>query len=221
MKVRGVAIVAGLVMTTACGGAEGTRNEQAARQIEQGAEKIQQGAETMAEGAKRGSADMAAGLQQMAQGLQQMAQGAAKAVPYESLIALLPEIPGWTRGEPKGESVTAPMAFSRAEARYTNDGGRMTVEITDTALSQFLIAPISMFLSSGYAEQSTDGFKRATRVAGQPGFESWSTPSRRGEVTVFVASRYLVKASADDVADVATARQAVEAVDFGKLAALQ
>jgi hypothetical protein len=38
---------------------------------------------------------------------------------------------------------------------------------------------------------------------------------------VLVANRFLVKASGDDVAGVEVVRQAVERVDFGKLAALK
>ncbi len=216
-----IAVVAALVAMSACGGSERARNEEAARQLEKGAQQVQQGAGKMAEGARQGSADLARGLQQMAQGLQQMAQSSTPAVPFETLIPFLPEIPGWTRGEPKGESVTTPMTHSRAEARYTMGESRLTLVIADTALSGLLTAPLAMFLESGYEERDDHGFKRATKVGGHPGMEDWNTPSKRGEVTVLVAQRFLVKATAHDVASIDVVRKAVETVDIGKLAALK
>ncbi len=129
---------------------------------------------------------MAAGLQKMAQGFQQMAQGAAKPVDFEQLKSALPEVGGWTRANPRGEQVNMPVAISRAEARYTKDNSRVELEIVDTALSQLLLAPVSMFLGSGYSERSDDGFKRAAKIGGQPGFEEWNTDNKRGEVTAVV-----------------------------------
>jgi hypothetical protein len=208
-----------LVISAGCGPA--SRNEEANRQMEQGAQQIQRGAETMAAGAKRGASEMASGVQEMARGLRQMAQGSATPVPYESLVAFVPEIPGWTRSEPRGENLSRPIAYARAEARYTQGTSRVRLEIIDTALSQILIAPVSMFLAAGYAERSTDGFKRAATIGGHPGAEDWNTRSRRGEVMVLVANRFLVKARGDDVTGVEVVRQAVEAVDLGKLAALK
>ena len=219
--IRRVAVLAALGSMAACGRSEQARNDEATRQIEKGAQQVQRGAGTMAEGARQGSAEMAEGLQQMAQGLRQMAQESATPVPVESLIALLPEIPGWTRSEPRGESVTAPMAHSRAEARYTTGESRLTLAIADTALSGILTAPLAMFLKSGYAERDGDGFKRATTVAGHPGVEDWNTPSKRGEVTVLVADRFVIKATAHDVPSIDVVRKAVETVDIGKLAALK
>ena len=218
--IRRVGFAGVLAAAAACGG-ERARNEEASRQIEQGAAKVQQGAGTMAAGAKKGSAEMAEGLQQMAKGAQQMAQAAARPVPFESLVALLPEIPGWTRSEPRGGSATTPIPSSRAEARYVMDDDRLALTITDTALSQFLLAPISMFLHTGFAERDADGFKRATTIGGHPGFEDWNAPAHRAEVTVVVGGRYIVKASAEDVPGVEVARKAVESVDLTRLAGLQ
>ncbi len=218
---RRMALMAALVSMAACGGSEPPRNEEAVRQVEKGAEQMQQGAEKGAEGARQGSAEMAQGLQQMARGLQQMAQGSTTAVPFESLMVFLPEIPGWTRSEPKGESVSTPMAYSRAEARYTMGKSRLTLEIADTALSQLLTAPLAMFLSSGYAERSSDGFKRAMTLKGHPGMEDWNEPSKRGEVTVLVAQRFTIKGTGHDVASIDVVRAAVDTVDIGKLATLK
>lgn len=219
---RRLAVIAAIAALVACGRGDRTAESDTARQqVEQGAGKVQQGAQTIAEGAKKGSAEMAAGLQQMAGGLKEMARQSAKPVPFEALMPLLPEIPGWSRGEPRGESGTMPMAYSRVEARYTSGDRVLTMEITDTALSQFLLAPLSMFLASGYAERSNDGFKRSVTVGGHPGFEDWNAQARRAHVTVVVGGRYVVEASADDVDGIDVARQAVDAVDLSRFARLQ
>jgi len=217
---RPVAIVVALLVAGACGSPP-ARNDQATKQVEQGARQMQQGAETMAEGARRGATEMARGLEQMARGLQQMTQGSATAVPFEALVALLPEIPGWTRTEPRGETVSRPVTYSRAEARYSMGESRLQLVITDTALSPILIAPVKMFLAAGYAERSLDGFKRAATIGVHPATEDWNARSKRGEVTALVGDRFLVKASGDDVPSLDVVRKAVEAVDLGKLAALK
>jgi hypothetical protein len=221
MSFRAFVVSAAVVGAAACGGSEQRQAEEAAKQMEQGAEQMKQAAEQIAKGAQDSSAQMAQGLQQMAQGFQQMAQGAAKPVDYEQLKASLPEIDGWTMSDARGEQVNMPVAISRAEARYSRDQSRVELEIVDTALSQLLLAPMSMFLASGYSERSDDGFKRATKIAGQPGMEDWNTRTRRGEVTAVVANRFIVKATGHQVENIDTVRGAVEAVDVAKLAALK
>jgi X-X-X-Leu-X-X-Gly heptad repeat protein len=206
----------------ACGKSQQQQQaDEAAKKVEQGAQQMQQGADKMAQGAKAGSQQMAEGLAQMAQGFQQMAQGAVKTVDYEQLKALLPDVAGWTKSDVKGQQMSMPVATSHAEARYHKDDSHIDLEITDTALSQLLLAPLSMFLASGYSERSDDGFKRATKVGGQPGMEEWNVSSKRGEITAVVANRYIVKATGHDVDGIDPVRKVVEAVDVSKLAALK
>ena len=205
----------------ACGSSQQQQAEEAAKKMEQGAQQMQKAAEQMAKDAQGSSAQMAAGLQQMAQGFQQMAQGTAKPVDFEQLKSALPEVSGWSRTNPRGEQVNMPVAISRAEARYTKDKSRVELEIVDTALSQLLIAPVSMFLTSGYSERSDDGFKRSAKIGGQPGFEEWRNDDKRGEVTAVVANRFIVKCTGHQVESLDTVRGVVESVDLGKLATLK
>jgi hypothetical protein len=202
-------------LVLACAGACGKSAQQ--KQAEDAAKNLQQAAQQMANGG------MAQGMQQMAQGLQQMAQGNpnAKAVDYEALKGLLPEVSGWARSDEKGEQLSMPVAYSHAEAQYLKDDARVHLEITDTALSQILIAPMSMFLATGYSERSDDGFKRATKVGGQPGMEDWEAKSKHAEVTALVGNRFVVSGKGDDVDSVDTVRKVVESVDFAKLSALK
>lgn len=216
-------IVAGAVLTLSmgCGGSQDQQQSQGAEQLKQGAATMQQGAEAVAKATGQSADQMAQGLQQMAQGFQQMAQGAAKPVDFEGLKALLPEPSGWTRTNARGEQANMPIAISRAEARYQKGDATIELEITDTALSQLLLAPLSMFLGAGYSERSDEGFKRSTKIGGQPGYEEWNAESKHGEVTAVVANRFIVKADGRDVQDLAPVRQLVEAVDLSKLAGLK
>jgi hypothetical protein len=209
------------VLFAACGRSEQQQMDEATAKMEQGAQQMQEAAEKMAEGAQQSSEQMAQGLQQMARGFQQMAQGTAKPVDFEVLKASLPEVSGWAMSNSRGEQVNMPVAISRAEARYTKDTSRVELEIVDTALSQLLLAPMSMFLSSGYSERSDDGFKRAAKISGHPGMEDWNARTRRGEITAVVGNRFIVKATGHSVDDLDTVRGVVDAVDFGKLAALK
>jgi uncharacterized phage infection (PIP) family protein YhgE len=219
-------IIAGcMLVAAACGQSS---SEQAQAELEKGAETVKQGAEQMAKGAEQmaGTAgqsgeQMAQGLQQMAQGFQKMAQGSAKTVDYEALKALVPDVAGWTKGGVRGEQTNLPMSISRAEARYTKDDSSIELEITDTALSQLLLAPMSMFLNSGFSERSDEGFKRAAKISGHPGIEEWNTESKRGEVTAVVANRFIVQATGHDVAGIEAVRKVVESVDLTKLGSLK
>ena len=205
----------------ACGGSKPAEQEQAAQQVTQGAAEVQKAAEQMGQASQQNAAQMAAGVQQMAQGFQQMTQGSTKAVNFEELIAALPAMDGWTRSEPRGEQQSMGFSTSRAEAVYRKDDSRIVIQITDTALNQMFLAPFTMFMSAGYSERSTEGFKRATKIGGHPAFEEWNAESRRGEVTTVVNNRVVVSAKGDDIADVDAARNAVEAVNLGKLASLK
>ncbi len=214
-----------LVAAAVLGLAGGCGNSEQQKQAEEGAKKMQEGAQTIQQAAQQAAQSqqqqMAQGMQQMAQGFQQMAQGSAKVVDYEQLKALLPEMGGWTRTDAKGEQVSMPISTSRAEAHYQKDDGRLELDITDTALSQLLLAPIQMFMTSGFSERSDDGFKRAARVGGQPGYEEWNAKSKHGEVTAVVANRFIVNAKGDDMDSIDTVRKLVESVDLGKLGSLK
>jgi hypothetical protein len=217
-------LMAGLVVVSAAGcgkSAEQKQAEDAAKNIQEGAKTMQQGADQMAKSATQSSDQMAQGLTQMAQGFKQMAQGSAKSVDYEELKALLPDVDGWARSDVKGEQGTMPVAYSRAEARYQKDDGRVELEIEDTALSQMLLAPMSMFLASGYSERSDDGFKRAAKIGGSPGMEDWKINSKHGEVTAVVGNRFVVTGRGNDIASLDPVRKIVESVSFSKLAALK
>jgi hypothetical protein len=211
LRTLGLALVFGLA--AACGGSDSapaptptpTPTPEATPQT------MQQAAEQMAKG-----------MEQFAKGLSGQGQGeAAKAVDFERLVELLPQVDGWERSEPKGEQVTMGIAISKAQARYTKGGSEVSIEITDSSFNQLILTPLSMYLAAGYSERSTEGFKRGTTVGGHPGFETWVNSSKRGEVTAVVANRFIVQGTGRGVENTDAVKAFVQAVDLSKLAGLK
>ena len=143
------------------------------------------------------------------------------AVEFGKLIALLPEVNGWTRSKPKGEQVSVGGAMSVAKAEYQKGDASIDLEITDSSFNQLVLSPFTMFLAAGYSERSGDDYSKSAPVAGNPGFEKWTNSARRGEVTVVVANRFIVQATGRNVDDMAPVRSLVKSVDLARLASLK
>ena len=166
-------------------------------------------------------------LQAMARGLEALAGGGASGgarvdpVRYQDLIAMLPKVEGWEMREPQGQRMTSPFPTASAEAVYRSGASRVEVEIVDTANNQILLAPISMFLQVGYAQESTRGYEKAMQLNGHPGWEKWDISSKRGEVNALVGKRFIVTVKGNNVDDTKVLQQFAQRVDFNSLAALK
>jgi len=145
----------------------------------------------------------------------------AKAVAFEELMALLPEPAGWTRGKPRGEQISMGMDMSRAHGDYEKGESSIDLEITDSSFNQLFLAPLTTYLVKGYSERSNDGYRKASPVGGHPAFETWNSDSRRAEVFVVVANRFVVQATGHNVDSAEPVRALAQAVDFSRLAALK
>jgi hypothetical protein len=165
--------------------------------------------------------DPAKAMQQLGQAFQQMGKQTTPAVDFEHLVALLPEFSGWTRSKPKGEQQSMGITMSRAHAEYEKGESSIELEIVDSSFNQLVLTPLSMYLAAGFSERSTDGYKKATPLAGHPGFESWENDAKRAEVTVVVANRFIVHGTGRSVDSAAPVKALVQSVDLGKLAALK
>lgn len=217
----------GLVTALAAAGCGKSEQQKAAEQAaaaqQQAAQQIAQGAQQAAQGAQAGAQSLAAGLQAMAQGLGQGTGPDGKPVTpvdFEKLLALLPDPAGWTKDKPTGGNHAA-MGFSiaNAEAQYRKGDQRIHLEITDGAMNGLFTMAFRPMLAMGFNERTTEGFKRASTVGGSPAYEEWTNDSKRGEVGVFVANRFLVSGKGSGVDNIDAIRNFVSQVDFGKLAA--
>lgn len=234
-------VVLSAVLTTACGK---TPEEKAADAVKEalqksgvdlaaaGAAAATAGAAVAAAGATAAEqaatgAEAAKGMEDFAKAMQGMASalggngGANPSAPvsFRDLQTAFPTVSGWTMEKPKGERMTAPVAFSETEVRYGNGNQSIEVKIVDSAFNQILIAPWAMFLSAGYEKETDDGYEKSTSVGGQPGFEKWDASRKDGELNLVVAKRFLVTVEGDGV-DMKTLHDFATKVDFAKLTAL-
>jgi hypothetical protein len=143
------------------------------------------------------------------------------AIDFEGLVALLPDVTGWTRNTPTGQQIKTTMSYARANADYSRGESLIRLELTDSGFNNLLLAPLSMMLVPSYSERSTDGYRRYAAVAGEPGFESWQDDAKDGEVTVVVARRFVVNARGTLVPNIEAVRAVVQQIDLAKLAALK
>lgn len=215
MRAIGVYCLIGLFLagSAACGG----KTEEA----KQAGETAKQAAQETAGG---GPQDLAKGMQEFAKTMEQMQTApdgtAYEPVPFKTLEEFLPEFAGWEKEKPEGESMTAPMKFSKASTAYTKDEARIQLEITDTAMARMITLPYQMFMMSGYSKESSSGYEKAASLAGNPGWEKWDSEAKRAEVGAIVGQRFLVQISGSDT-DVKTVKDLAAKIDLGKLAGLK
>ena len=202
----------------ACGSKQEQPAQRAAQQAAQDAAKANQPASGSAQ-------DIAKGMAQFAESMQQMQKGpngeAFEPVSFRTLYDFFPEVAGWEKSKPKGETMTMPVKFSSAEATYTKGEANIEVKIVDTAMAQMLTMPYQMFMMTGYSRETDEGYEKASKVAGNPGWEKWDSGSKQAEIGVIVAQRFLVTVSGRDVESAQPVKDVVAKMDLGKLAGVK
>jgi hypothetical protein len=157
-------------------------------------------------------------VDQMMKGLEEMQKGQGKVVDYTELKALIPELSGWKRREPKGETVTMGMSMSRAEADYEKGDQSMSLEILDTNFAQALVMPFTF--AASMSQRSDDGYKQAFKVGSSPGWEDWQKDGH-GEIHLLVGNRFVVTTKGNGLPNSEPLKQLAQAVDLSKLASLK
>lgn len=222
---KGLALIAALVAGVACGKSEAEKQaEETAKQLENAAQEMQKAADA----AEKGSAGAAEGMEAFAKAMA-AAAGAASGndgkqvdpVSFQQLETVLPEVSGWEREKPRGERMTMPVPFSQTETTYTNGDARIEVKIVDSAFNQLLVSPWAMFMSTGYAKETSEGYEKAVTVGGNPGFEKWNTDDKDGELNLVVAKRFLVTIEGNNINDAKVLQDFASKLDTGKLAGLK
>ena len=217
-----------LALTVGCGKSdEQIATEKAAEETREAAEALKKAAE------QAGTAAANEGMAAAAKALEGFAGALAGAAPtgpdgkpvepvsFQNLQTALPEVAGWERAQPTGERMTSPVAFSQAEASYKMGDSQVEVKVVDSAFSQMLIAPWSMFLASGYEKQTATGYEKSTNVNGNPGFERWNSQEKHGELNLVVAKRFLVTVEGNNINDMKVLQEFASKVDATKLASLK
>jgi len=218
---RQIIRIAGVLVCVTVAAACGKSAEQQA--AEEAAQAAATAAQNAAQSAASSATDMGKALEGFANALAGGAAGATTVEPvtFQSLIAILPEMDGWERDQPRGERMTMPVPFSQAEVVYRKGDSRVEVKVVDTGFAQILIAPFSMMMATGYSRESSEGHEKAVTVDGHPGMEQWRSAENRAELTVAVGKRFMVTVEGSKVPDAAALRAFTSAMNLGALADLK
>ena len=218
-----------VAIAAVCAAGCGKSEEQ--KQAEKAAEELKKAAEAMGDAAaKAGSAAAAQGTTDMAKAMAGMAAAMGgktadgkpiEPVAFQTLQTAFPEVSGWEMQKPRGEKMNSPIAFSTSKVNYRNGEQRIELEITDTAQAAMMLGPLRMMVAAGYSRETSDGYEKATTFGSYPAVEKWDADRKRGEFTVVVGDRFVVKADGRDVNDIATLRDFAGKVDLGKVAAMK
>jgi hypothetical protein len=148
----------------------------------------------------------------------------AEPVDSGKLLPFLPdEVEGFVAENPQGSTSSA-MGFRLTEvSRVYHKGSAdaeetVTVKLTDGAGNQFFTAA-----HTAVAELNTkdaEGYEKGLKLDGFPAIERYTTESRDGSLTVFIADRYLVEIDVDGF-DSKELRAWWKRLDAKKLAALK
>ena len=147
---------------------------------------------------------------------------ACEAVPHAQLEALLPEVQGFTRGMPNGETDTQEKV-SRTTVNYEGRSGGASVtigvELMDSCRNPNMLSQVQEYLKTGPPQTAGTVF-RSLDVGGFPAYEEWTAESKHTEIHVLVAERFMVAVTGDGLNN-GPVLDAAKAIDLQKLAALK
>jgi hypothetical protein len=221
----GIACV--LAASLACGKSDMEKQaEEAAKQAEKAAEAATKAAEAGAKAGAAASENMAKGMEDFAKAMSGMASAmndgkTVEPVTFQALQGTLPAISGWEMNKPRGQRMTAPVAFAQTETTYTKGDTQIDVKVVDSGFAPLLIMPWSMMLASGYSKETSEGYEKAVKVKDQPAFEKWNSESKNGELNILVNKRFLVTIESNEIGDTKMLHEVADKMDFGKFGSLK
>lgn len=112
---------------------------------------------------------------------------------WRQLEPFLPETLGdfKSSGKLKGSTSNAgAMKVTTVRRRYEAGERSADVTITDTFLSPMMKAPFKM--AAVFNEDSSDGYKKGSKIAGNTAMLEWREPSKRSQATLLVGDRFVV-----------------------------
>lgn len=147
------------------------------------------------------------------------AGGAVKAIPGETLKALLPAVAGYDRSEITSETNSVGgFSGSKAEARYEKGDSRMTVEIIDMGAAGAL-AGLAGAVKVDHTKETATGYEKVSTTGGRIITEEYDRSAKSGKYGAMVGSRFAVEARGEQVA-MNDLKGAVDAVNLAQLEAL-
>jgi hypothetical protein len=142
-------------------------------------------------------------------------------VSFKELQTAFTPLAGWEMAKPTGERMTAPVSYSKAEVTYRKGESTIEANLTDSGLNPLLLLPFTWIQNMGYEKETEDGYEKAVKVAGRPGFEKWNASQKSGEVNAFIGKRFILQLEGRNIDDPKVLHALASATDLGKLASLK
>lgn len=159
-------------------------------------------------------------MEQAAKKMEAAAANPTAPVAPDALQALLPETLGsWKRTSIESSGAAAGgLGGSRAEARYENGDGHITLGVTDIAAAG-AIAALGTAFNVQSNKQTETGYEKTGTVDGRMTNEQWDGQAKQGKYGVLVANRFMVEAEGS-APDMNALKQAVAVVGIDRLEAM-
>ena len=120
---------------------------------------------------------------------------------------------GWERDEADRRAHDEPVAFSQAEATTRRATREVEVKIVDSAFSQMLVAPWSMFLPPATRSRRATATRSRSTSAAIPASRSGTAGSKDGELNLVVAKRFLVTIEGNNIDDTKVLQEFASKID--------
>jgi len=182
---------------------------------------------------KQAEADLAAGKDpalvkqqtELAKSLaaaQALTGGGGPTVNWRKLAAILTDDLAGLKadGDVKGKTEKAgPMEHSNASRVYKLGDSRVSVSIADSSAMPLLRAPFAM--AAMISEDSSEGFKKGTKIEGNTAIAEWRERSKRSEVTMLVGERFVVKVEVNKAEKPEVAQDLIKKLPLTEIASLK
>jgi hypothetical protein len=110
--------------------------------------------------------------------------------------------------------------IAKAEAGYSDNQNRnINLTLTDTGGAQ-MFGALAAWSAVESESENDNGYEKMSKVDGRPTHEKFNKNGMDGEYDVVIGNRFLLEAHGQQV-DMAALKQAVAAVDLGKLEAMK
>ena len=145
---------------------------------------------------------------------------AVPTVPANTLKGLLPAgVGGYQRTSVESNSGGAGgISMSAASANYAKDGGNFDLQITDMG-GIAGVAALTSAIDAQSTHETATGYEKMGKVDGRMTTEEWDREAKSGKYSVVVGNRFTIEARGN-AESVDTLKQAVAAIDFGRLEGL-
>lgn len=185
------------------------------------------------EAEKQAAADLAAGKDpaavkqqmEMAKGLaamQALSSGGGPAVNWRKLAPFLPDAVGEAKadGDVKGKTEKAgPMEHSNVSRRYNLGESRVEVSIADSSAMPMIRAPFAMVAM--ISEDSSEGFKKGTKIAGNTAIVEWRDKSKHSEATALINERFVVHVEVSKASKPEAAQELLAQLNLAEIAKIK